>query len=63
MTGLWAFCAAAANIEGVAKVLVAEHPALSHRLAEPTAALILSLAGGYSHIMAPAKNVMPRVFT
>ncbi|MBS4045987.1 electron transfer flavoprotein subunit alpha/FixB family protein [Ferrovibrio sp.] len=57
--------ATAANIEGVAKVLVAEHPALSHRLAEPTAALIASLAAGYSHIMAPAtseaKNVMPRV--
>lgn len=57
--------AAAANIEGVAKVLVAEHPALSHRLAEPTAALVAGLAAGYSHIMAPAtseaKNVMPRV--
>lgn len=56
---------AAAKIEGVAKVLVAEHPALNHRLAEPTAALIVSLAGDYSHIMAPAttdaKNVMPRV--
>ena len=56
---------AAATIEGVAKVLVAEHPALSHRLAEPTAAMIVSLAGDYSHIMAPAttdaKNVMPRV--
>ena len=36
-----------------------------HRLAEPTAALIVSLAGDYSHIAAPsttdAKNVMPRV--
>lgn len=56
---------AAATIEGVAKVLVAEHPALNHRLAEPTAALIVSLAGDYSHIVAPAttdaKNVMPRV--
>jgi electron transfer flavoprotein alpha subunit len=56
---------AAAKIEGVAKVLVAEDPSLGHRLAEPTAALIVGLAGDYSHIVAPAttdaKNVMPRV--
>ena len=56
---------AAAKIDGVAKVLVAEDATLGHRLAEPTAALIASLADGYSHIVAPAttdaKNVMPRV--
>ncbi|MBS8226270.1 electron transfer flavoprotein subunit alpha/FixB family protein [Vannielia litorea] len=56
---------AAAKIDGVAKVLVAEDASLGHRLAEPTAALIVSLAGDYSHICAPAttdaKNVMPRV--
>ncbi|WP_417806699.1 electron transfer flavoprotein subunit alpha/FixB family protein [Thioclava sp.] len=56
---------AAAKIDGVAKVLVAEDPSLGHRLAEPTAALIVGLAGDYSHIVAPAttdaKNVMPRV--
>jgi len=56
---------AAAKIDGVAKVLVAEDATLGHRLAEPTAALIVSLAGDYSHIVAPAttdaKNVMPRV--
>jgi electron transfer flavoprotein alpha subunit len=56
---------AAATIDGVSKVLVAEDEALGHRLAEPTAALIVSLAGGYSHIVAPAttdaKNIMPRV--
>jgi electron transfer flavoprotein alpha subunit len=55
----------AAKIEGVSKVLVAEDPSLGHRLAEPTAALIVSLAGDYSHIVAPAttdaKNVLPRV--
>ena len=55
----------AAKIDGVAKVLVAEDPSLGHRLAESTAALIVSLASDYSHIMAPAttdaKNVMPRV--
>ena len=57
--------AEAATIEGVAKVLVAEDATYGHRLAEPTAALIVSLAGDYSHICAPAttdaKNVMPRV--
>jgi electron transfer flavoprotein alpha subunit len=56
---------AAATIDGVAKVLVAEDARYGHRLAEPTAALMVSLAGDYSHIVAPAttdaKNVMPRV--
>ncbi len=56
---------AAAKIDGVKKVLVAEDPSLGHRLAEATAALIVSLADGYDHIVAPAttdaKNVMPRV--
>ncbi len=55
----------AATIDGVKKVLCAEDPSLGHRLAESTAALIVSLAGDYDHIMAPAttdaKNVMPRV--
>jgi len=55
----------AATIDGVARVLCAEDAALGHRLAEPTAALIVSLAGDYSHIVAPAttdaKNIMPRV--
>ncbi|WP_102224097.1 electron transfer flavoprotein subunit alpha/FixB family protein [Acidimangrovimonas sediminis] len=57
--------AEAAKIDGVAKVLCAEDASLGHRLAEPTAALIVSLAGDYSHIVAPAttdaKNVLPRV--
>ena len=57
--------AEAAQIAGVAKVLVAEDATLGHRLAEPTAALIVSLASGYSHIVAPAttdaKNILPRV--
>jgi electron transfer flavoprotein alpha subunit len=55
----------AAKIDGVSKVLCAEDTALGHRLAEPTADLIVSLAGDYTHIAAPgttdAKNVMPRV--
>ncbi len=57
--------AAAATIDGVARVLVAEDASLGHRLAEPTAALLVSLSGDYEHIVAPAttdaKNVMPRV--
>ena len=57
--------AEAATIAGVAKVLVAEDALYGHRLAEPVAALIVSLAGDYSHIAAPAttdaKNILPRV--
>jgi electron transfer flavoprotein alpha subunit len=57
--------AQAATIDGVGRVLVAEDASLGHRLAEPTAALIVSLAGDYSHILAPAttdaKNILPRV--
>ncbi|WP_226782198.1 electron transfer flavoprotein subunit alpha/FixB family protein [Oceaniglobus trochenteri] len=55
----------AATISGVAKVLCAEDPAYDHRLAEPVAALLVSLAGDYSHVVAPAttdaKNILPRV--
>ncbi|SFR57054.1 electron transfer flavoprotein alpha subunit apoprotein [Yoonia tamlensis] len=60
-----AAAAEAAKIDGVARVLCAEDASLNHRLAEPTAALIVSLAGDYSHIVAPgttdAKNILPRV--
>src|ERR1700752_2743508 len=56
---------AAANLPGVKKVLLAEGAAYAHDLAEPLAALIVSLAGNYDAIVAPAtsrfKNVMPRV--
>jgi electron transfer flavoprotein alpha subunit len=56
---------AAAKLDGVTKVLLADAPAYQHMLAEPTAALIVSLAGPYETIIAPAttngKNVMPRV--
>lgn len=56
---------AASKISGVSKVLVAEDASLGHRMAESTAALLVSLAGDYEHIVAPAttdaKNVMPRV--
>jgi electron transfer flavoprotein alpha subunit len=57
--------AQAATIAGVKKVLVAEDAALGHRLAETTSDLIVGLAGGYTHIVAPAttdaKNILPRV--
>jgi electron transfer flavoprotein alpha subunit len=56
---------AASKLEGVAKVLIAESPAYEHMLAEPIAALIVSLAGPYEALVAPAttagKNIMPRV--
>jgi electron transfer flavoprotein alpha subunit len=56
---------AAAKLDGVKKVLLAEAPAYEHALAEPLAALIVSLAGSYDAFAAPAtnngKNVMPRV--
>src|SRR5712692_6504673 len=56
---------AAAKLSGVEKVLIADAPPLEHMLAEPTAALIVSIASNYDTIMAPstanAKNIMPRV--
>ena len=55
---------AAAKILGVEKVRVADAPHYAHPLAESLAALVVSLAQGYSHILAPAtttgKNFMPR---
>jgi electron transfer flavoprotein alpha subunit len=56
---------AAAKLDGVAKVLLADDARYEHTVAEPVAALIISLAGGYDAILAPAtttgKNIMPRV--
>ena len=56
---------AAAQVAGVAKVLHADAPQLDDEIAENVAALMVSLAKGYSHLLAPAtsngKNVMPRV--
>ena len=55
----------AAKLDGVGKVLLADAPAYAHMLAEPTAALIVALAGPYDTLMAAAtttgKNIMPRV--
>jgi electron transfer flavoprotein alpha subunit len=56
---------AAAKLDGVSKVLLADAAAYAHMLAEPTAALIVSLAPAYDAIVSPAttsgKNIMPRV--
>jgi electron transfer flavoprotein alpha subunit len=56
---------AGAKLAGVAKVLLADHAAYEHMLAEPVAALVASLAGPYEAIVAAAtsagKNCMPRV--
>ncbi|MBS1186856.1 MAG: electron transfer flavoprotein subunit beta [Burkholderiaceae bacterium] len=56
---------AATAIAGVAQVLVADAPYLADGLAENVAEQAISVAGNYSHILAPAsafgKNVLPRV--
>jgi len=63
--GCGAAAQAAAQAAGVSKVLVADAPHLGAQVAENVAAQIVAVAGGYSHILAPAtahgKNVMPRV--
>jgi electron transfer flavoprotein alpha subunit len=55
----------AAKLEGVTKVLLADDGPYEHQLAEPLAALIVSLAGNCDALVSPAtttgKNVMPRV--
>ena len=56
---------AAAKVEGVTKVLLADAPHYAGGLAENLAALVVSIADQYTHIVAPAtgfgKNFMPRV--
>jgi len=56
---------AAAAIPGISKVLLSEHAAYQHAMPENMAALILSIASDYSHILTPAttngKNFLPRV--
>ena len=55
----------AARISGVTKVLVCDASHYAHPIAENLAALIVPLAEGYSHLLAPAtsfgKNLLPRV--
>lgn len=56
---------AAAVMQGVDTVIVADDPLYAHSVAEAVAALILSMADRYEAIMAPAtangKSVLPRV--
>ena len=62
--GAKAAAEAAAKLAGVSKVLLAESADLANGLAEPMADLLVSLAGGYDAIVAPAtangKNTLPR---
>jgi electron transfer flavoprotein alpha subunit len=55
---------AAARVAGVTKVLCADDARYAHGVAEALAALVVSLAGDYSHVLAPAdkfgKNFLPR---
>ncbi|MEP3113321.1 FAD-binding protein [Nisaea sp.] len=55
---------AAAKIAGVSKVLHADSAEYANGLAENVAPLVVALAAGYSHVLAPAtsfgKNVLPR---
>lgn len=56
---------AATTIAGVTKVLCCDDATYGHHLAENAAALIVSIAANYSHIIAPSttfgKNILPRV--
>lgn len=60
-----AIAQAAAEIAGVTHVIVADNEAYEYFLAENIAPLIVALAQGYSHVVAPAtsngKNILPRV--
>jgi electron transfer flavoprotein alpha subunit len=57
--------AAAAQIAGVTKVLIAEGAQFADGLAENVAEQALALAANYTHVLAPAtaygKNILPRV--
>jgi electron transfer flavoprotein alpha subunit len=63
-SGCAAVAAAAAKVRGVARVRVADDALYAEPLAEPVAALVVSLAKDYAAVLAPAssfgKNVMPR---
>ncbi|MGF6384949.1 electron transfer flavoprotein alpha subunit [Paraburkholderia atlantica] len=63
--GASAVIAQAANVAGVAEVLVADAPEYAHGLPENLAALVVSLARAYTHVIAAStavgKNFMPRV--
>ncbi|BBM03386.1 electron transfer flavoprotein subunit alpha [Microbulbifer sp. GL-2] len=62
--GCAAVAEAAAKVDGVSKVLLADNAAYEHQLAENVAKLVADLGKDYSHILAPAtttgKNMLPR---
>lgn len=64
-SGCRAVAEAAAAAEGVSRVLLADDASLEHPLAENLAALVVSVAKDFSHVLTPAttfgKNFMPRV--
>ena len=63
--GVQAAAEAAAKLDGVSKVRVADNAVYAHQLAEPMGALLVELADGYTHVLASAsttgKNVLPRL--
>jgi electron transfer flavoprotein alpha subunit len=63
--GCQAVAQAAAQVQGVAKVLLADAPHYKDELAENVDALVVGLAKDYSHVLAPAttfgKNCLPRL--
>ncbi|WP_299975474.1 FAD-binding protein [uncultured Pseudoteredinibacter sp.] len=63
-SGCGAAAEAAAQADGVAKVLVADNAAYEYQLAENVAALVADLGKDYTHVLASAtsngKNIMPR---
>ena len=63
--GIQAAADAAAQLDGVSKVRVADNAVYAHQLAEPMGALLVELAGDYTHVLASAsttgKNVLPRL--
>ncbi|WP_447045711.1 electron transfer flavoprotein subunit alpha/FixB family protein [Vreelandella sp. H-I2] len=63
--GVQAAADAAAKLNGVSKVRVADNAVYAHQLAEPMGALLVELAGDYTHVLASAsttgKNVLPRL--
>ncbi|CAH1044236.1 electron transfer flavoprotein subunit alpha/FixB family protein [Halomonas sp. TD01] len=63
--GVQAAADAAAKLDGVSKVRIADNAVYAHQLAEPMGALLVELAGDYTHVLASAsttgKNVLPRL--
>ena len=49
--------AGAAKLQGVTKVHVADSPAFAHALAEPLAALLVSMAGHHDHVFAASTAI------